>query len=370
MSKKLTYNYVKKQIEKTGYKLLSKEYKGSHIKLEVQCLEGHMYKVTWSRFQQGDRCPICANKIRANKRKLTYNYVKKFIKLKKYNLLSEKYKNARTKLELQCPEKHKFEMTWFNFRRGEKCPICAKRVRANKKTLTYNYVKKFIKSKGYKLLSKKYTNAYTKLRLRCPEKHEFEMIWASFQRGRRCPICDINKRRYTYEYVKEEIGKKGYKLLSKEYKGACIKLRIRCPKRHEFKMEWASFQQGHKCPICQSNSFSSRAEKEIANIVKIQKVKVKKNDRTQIVNPKTRHSLELDVFMPDLNKAIEYNGEYWHSFEIAVEHDEVKKRECIKKGIELLVIKERDWIDNKIGCINKIKDFVEDKTIISHLETT
>ena len=36
MSKKLTYEFVKKQIEKDGYKLLSESYKNAHIKLKVQ----------------------------------------------------------------------------------------------------------------------------------------------------------------------------------------------------------------------------------------------------------------------------------------------------------------------------------------------
>ena len=35
--KKLTYEYVKEQIEKEGYKLLSSEYVNSREKLELKC---------------------------------------------------------------------------------------------------------------------------------------------------------------------------------------------------------------------------------------------------------------------------------------------------------------------------------------------
>lgn len=60
--KKLTYEYVKEQIEKKGYKLLSKEYKNAHTKLKIQCSKKHIYKVMWCNFKRGDRCPICGNK--------------------------------------------------------------------------------------------------------------------------------------------------------------------------------------------------------------------------------------------------------------------------------------------------------------------
>jgi len=34
------------------------------------------------------------------------------------------------------------------------------------------------------------------------------------------------------------------------------------------------------------------------------------NDRTIIINPITGHNLELDIYFPKLNKAIEFNGKY------------------------------------------------------------
>ena len=37
--------------------------------------------------------------------------------------------------------------------------------------------------------------------------------------------------------------------------------------------------------------------------------------------------------------------------------------QCKDKGIDLMVIEEKDWIDNKNEKINKIRDFVEEKTV-------
>ena len=52
---------------------------------------------------------------------------------------------------------------------------------------SYEYVKKFIEKEGYKLLSKEYINSYSKLKLRCPKGHEYEVTFKHLKRGVRCP---------------------------------------------------------------------------------------------------------------------------------------------------------------------------------------
>lgn len=44
--KKLTYEFVKEQIERVGYSLVSKEYKNAKTKMKVKCDKGHIYKPT------------------------------------------------------------------------------------------------------------------------------------------------------------------------------------------------------------------------------------------------------------------------------------------------------------------------------------
>jgi len=83
------------------------------------------------------------------------------------------------------------------------------------------------------------------------------------------------------------------------------------------------------------------------------------NDRTQILNPLTGKNLELDIWMPELKKAIEYNGEYWHSLPDRQHNDKIKVQQCKDKGIELLVIKDNEWSNNRKGCIDNIKTFIK-----------
>ena len=100
---------------------------------------------------------------------------------------------------------------------------------------SYEYVKEYIESFGYTLLSKEYKNAHTKLKIKCDKNHIFVINWNDFQQGRRCGICYGNKK-HSYEYVKEYVESFGYTLLSKEYKNNRTKLQMQCDKGHEFEM--------------------------------------------------------------------------------------------------------------------------------------
>lgn len=65
------------------------------------------------------------------------------------------------------------------------------------KKLTYQFVYDYFKSQNYLLLSKKYINSYTKLKIQCPEGHIFEMIYHNFKSNKqRCTHKDcLNKRK-------------------------------------------------------------------------------------------------------------------------------------------------------------------------------
>lgn len=60
---------------------------------------------------------------------------------------------------------------------------------------------------------------------------------------------------------------------------------------------------------------------------------------------------EVDIYFPDLNTAIEFNGDYWHSNEFiegnhgmtSMEYHQLKYDECKKLGVELLFVWESDW---------------------------
>ena len=71
---------------------------------------------------------------------------------------------------------------------------------------------------------------------------------------------------------------------------------------------------------------------------------------------------ELDVYLPELNLAFEYNGDYHHKLkeEKYSGYHVQKKKDCEKKGIKLIEILDTQWRKNK----EKLKKFIKEHAII------
>lgn len=91
---------------------------------------------------------------------------------------------------------------------------------------------------------------------------------------------------------------------------------------------------------CPCGKLTSAPEKEIVNFIKSFGFEVIENSR-KIISPK-----ELDIYVPELKLAIEFDGIFWHSFKDKDYHNS-KTEECEKKGIKLLHIFETDWLLKK-----------------------
>lgn len=91
--------------------------------------------------------------------------------------------------------------------------------------------------------------------------------------------------------------------------------------------------------------YSSNAEIELYNFIKtIYSGKVILNDRTILSGGR-----ELDLYIPDINLAIEYNGVLWHSEGFAGKdalYHLGKTEECESRGIQLLHIFDTEWNNN------------------------
>ena len=201
MRKKKTIEEIKPAIELGNeYELLSEEYIGAHSKLEIlHKFCGNVFQMSWSNFQKGQRCPGCSGKL-----KLTIEKIKPAIEVgDEYKLLSEEYINSYTKLEIlheSCGDV--FQMCWSDFQQGHRCPECDRKKRCLKLTLPFETIKTKIDSvENYKLLSDEYVNAKSKLKI----LHEscgdvFQMTWANFSQGQRCPKCWIKNNKGENHY--------------------------------------------------------------------------------------------------------------------------------------------------------------------------
>ncbi len=90
------------------------------------------------------------------------------------------------------------------------------------------------------------------------------------------------------------------------------------------------------------NHFNSIYEKEIVEFLNTVNVII--NNRTII------YPYELDIYLPDIKLAIEFNGLYWHSYNKKETPEEKRKHltkteMCEKHEIQLLHIFENEWLD-------------------------
>jgi len=120
---------------------------------------------------------------------------------------------------------------------------------------------------------------------------------------------------------------------------------IICDKGHEYKSNYDLIFKRYKynipiCTVCNpvGNQYSA-AEKSILNFIKENyNDEIIENSRN-IINP-----YEIDIFLPKLNLAIEFNGLYWHS---EIYHDKsyhkMKYDMCKNNNIQLIQIFEDDW---------------------------
>lgn len=240
-------------------------------------------------------------------KKFDYNRVKKYIEQCEYILISKQYINTHKKLEIKCPKGHIFQMTFNNFKKGQRCPICARENQnripknPNNKKHSQEYIKNLVESRGYKLLEP-YVNKRTKLKLECPNGHYHEIRLDSFQNGSGCKQCMKEKMTNDIQYVIKNIEKKGFKLLSK-YKSSNSSITLQCEKGHIFESTYDRIvNHGSGCPIC----LESKGERVVRNFLIKNNIDFKQEYKFK--NCKLHKELPFDFYIPSLNIAIEYDG--------------------------------------------------------------
>ena len=154
----------------------------------------------------------------------------------------------------------------------------------------------------------------------------------------------------------ELIGFSGNKYICK-----CLNINCDVCEKKQFELPSPIFRrrknQGIElCPILNPilvSDGTSDIENDIYLYIKsIYSGKIIQNDRS-ILNGK-----EIDIYLPEMNLAIEFNGLYWHSevYKDKMYHQE-KTILCENKGIQLIHIWEDDWLDKK----DIVKDIIQSK---------
>lgn len=175
------------------------------------------------------------------------------------------------------------------------------------KRLSYKYVKEYIENFGYKLLSKEYKNNKTELEIQCNDcGNIFHMRFNNFKDGKHRCECKSKPLVLTYEYVKNYIESCGYKLLSKEYKNNATYLLVWCgnPNHKPYKVKFNNFKDcNSRCPECNTTSKGEEKIKEI-----LIKYNIKFNQQYLFNDCRNTRPLPFDFYLPQYNITIEYDG--------------------------------------------------------------
>ena len=361
---------------KYDYSLVT-EYKNNRIKYPIICHEkdtngkehGVFYQSFDNHLNRGNGCPKCSGNNRRTKESIIEDANK--VHNNKYDYSKVEYNGIHEKMCIICHEKDENGIEHGEFWQapndhlhGQGCPKCAlKKVWDKRGRLTVNEVKEqFKKVHGDKYdysLFTDYKNNRTKIPIICKTHGVFYVTPNNHLMNRGCPECKIQKvsekqRLPINEVIKRIKNVHGDKFIIPEdfeYKNNQDKVKLICKKHGEFWQNPFNLWKGHGCPKCAN--LVSQPELDIIEYIStfLPSEWIIHGDRT-ILNGK-----ELDIYIPKLHVAIEYNGLRWHSEEFNKDKNYHlnKLKECNEKGIKLIQIFEDEWLERKEIVLKKIK---------------
>jgi hypothetical protein len=160
----------------------------------------------------------------------------------------------------------------------------------------------------------------------------------------------IKTKNNFYPSFEKQMKLLGVILLDNEYVDCYFKHNWACLKCGEkFIQIWNSIQQGYRCPGCfpRVNGVSLK-EIEVLNYIRelLPESEILSNNK-KFISP-----FEIDIMIPDKKICIEYNGLYFHSYDMLLscksatpeKYHLIKLNMCNDKGYRLISIFEDEWI--------------------------
>lgn len=270
----------------------------------------------------------------------------------KFDYSKVEYNGNRTKVCIICPEHGEFWITPLAFLGKTKygCQKCAK---AHQHDLHRLKQEDFI-LRAEKLHNKKYDyskvkygkNNREKVCIICPEHGEFWQTPFAHLSGQGCPKCGCEKtsssiKKDTAFFVKKakEVHRNRYDYSKSEYNGTHSKICITCPKHGDFWQYASDHIRGVGCPKCRM----SHLEESVENFLVDNNITYEYQKNFDWL--KNKQKMPLDFYLPEINVAIECQGEqhfspkkYWggeENFKKIKKSDVLKKSLCEKNGVYL-----------------------------------
>lgn len=244
----------------------------------------------------------------------------------------------------KCKNGHEWQATIKDRHRGAGCPYCSGRFAISGindlQTMNPKLAKEWNYAKNGDLTPLKVLpNSNKKVWWKCKNGHEWQATINHRNRGTSCPFCSgnnviqgTNDLQTLYPRIAKEwnFAKKLGISPAEVFPYSNKKVWWVCKKGHEWKSTINNRVKGNGCPICSSGERTSFPEYAILYYLK--------NLGIEAFQSYKEFGYELDIYIPSLKTAIEYDGSYWHKTKFKA--DLKKNLNCKKNGILLFRIRE------------------------------
>ena len=322
---------------------------GSGKKVWWKCSKGHEWQATIDRRSQGKGCPYCSgrNAIKGKNDLQTVNpaLAKEWNHDKNNGLTpTDVLPSSNKKVWWKCGKGHEWQAMIRSRNDGRGCPYCSGRHAVNGKndlqTVNPVLATEWNYERNCGLMPMDVLpNSNKKVWWKCSKGHEWQSTVANRNNGNGCPYClgryavkgENDLQTVNPALVKEWNYEKNDDLKPEEFTANSNKdVWWKCSKGHVWHASIANRSKGNGCPVCNSERKTSFPEYALAYYLK--------RSGLDVVHSYRAKGYELDIYIPSLKIAIEYDGYYWHKNRMR--KDIEKNYKCKKDGIKLYRLRE------------------------------
>ncbi len=317
----------------------------SHRKAWWKCSQNHEWQASFKDRTYGNSCPYCSNKkVCLDNCLATVNneLAKEWHCEKNYPLTPfDVVPGSKRKVWWACSKNngHEWKATVTDRNRGSKCPFCSGKKASPEYSLAIISPQLLVEWSSKNIISpfEVTPGSNKKVWWICKHGHQWEEMIYRRTIGFGCPIC--SGRKVSVENCLLTINpkladewdiSKNYPLLPSAYTAnSNKKVWWLCKNGHGWQANIKSRNKGSGCPKCKSKT----SVMELAIYSELTYF------FDYIIHRYKHAGMEVDIFLPELNIGIEYDGRGWHK---NTKKNDLKKNFALSKdGILLIRIREK-----------------------------
>ena len=345
-------------------------------KIWWRCSFGHEWETLLIHRKNGSRCPYCTN------RKVLYgfndfetwcfnNNRQDLLDEWDYNFNNKKpsdyVSGSQLKVKWICSKGHSYSMSTGQRTKNGNCPYCSSQLLLagfnDLATKNPELAKEWNYEKNTPFTPSDFmAKSNRKVWWKCKEGHEWISAVSNRSEGNGCPYCSGKKALAGYNdlaTVSPKLAAEWHPNKNGDLKPSDIrphygkKVWWRCERGHEWQATVDSRSSGRGCPFC--NPQTSFAEQAILFYIK--------QAFSDAVSRDIHLGMELDIYIPSVFTAIEYDGQAWHNSKNKESIDIQKNNLCMEHNIKMIRIREPE-LSKLPDCINIIRtDKKSDKSL-------